>query len=165
MTSALVLAPATQRRFWAKVDSAGDCWLWMGAVQSSGYGSVGSGGRTYLAHRVAYTMVNGPIPDGLTINHLCGVKRCVRPEHLEAVTLAENNAHARATGLTPYPVQAAANAAKTHCPAGHPYAGANLYVDIRGDRYCRICKRECDRRSAARRRLAKRNRQRMGDAA
>lgn len=71
--------------------SAGGCWLWTGAIQTRGYGSTGiGGGRTGLAHRVAYVALVGPIPQGLTLDHLCEVKRCVNPAHLEPVTAAEN---------------------------------------------------------------------------
>ena len=134
--------------FEAKILRTATCWLWTGAVQSRGYGSVGIGGKTYLAHRVAYERFVGPIPEGLTINHLCGVKRCVNPAHLECVTLADNNAHARATGLMGPSTLSLANAAKTHCPSGHPYAGDNLYTDPKGQRFCRTCKRQASRKVA-----------------
>ena len=71
-------------RFKAKIERTETCWLWTGAIQSRGYGSFGIDGTTYLAHRVAYWLWRGDIDDGLTINHLCGVKRCVNPQHLEA---------------------------------------------------------------------------------
>jgi hypothetical protein len=76
----------------AKVEvSESGCWLWTGAIQSRGYGSTCIGeSRSALAHRVAYTLLVGPIPDGMTIDHRCEVKRCVNPTHLEPVTRAEN---------------------------------------------------------------------------
>ena len=80
----------SDRLFWRKVRADGDCWRWTGAVTSRGYGCLGRDGRTILAHRYAYVLTVGPIPDGLTIDHLCGNKRCVRPEHMEPVTGAEN---------------------------------------------------------------------------
>ena len=80
----------SDRRFWAKVAGEGECWVWTGARQSSGYGCMGRDGRRFLAHRYAYELTVGPIPAGLTLDHLCGNKVCVRPEHLEPVTLAEN---------------------------------------------------------------------------
>lgn len=131
--------------FTAKIDATGECWLWTGATQSRGYGSFGIDGKTHLAHRLAYRLFVGPIDDGLTVNHICGVKRCVNPAHLEAVTVAENNAHARATGLAPYPTQAARNAAKTACVHGHPFTPENTYHGPSGRR-CRTCKRASDRR-------------------
>ena len=137
-------------RFNAKIEETETCWLWTGAIQSRGYGSFGIDGTTYLAHRVAYWLWRGHIDDGLTINHLCGVKRCVNPQHLEAVTQAENNAHARATGLAPYPTQAARNAAKTSCANGHPFTPENTYHGPSGRR-CRTCKRASDNRRRANR--------------
>lgn len=73
------------------VESDAGCWIFTGATQSRGYGSVGIGnGRTGLAHRVAYEALVGPIPAGMTLDHLCCVKRCVNPAHLEPVAPAEN---------------------------------------------------------------------------
>lgn len=73
------------------VESPGGCWIFTGAKQSRGYGSVGIGNkRTALAHRVAYEALVGPVPEGMTIDHLCEVKACVNPAHLEVVTAAEN---------------------------------------------------------------------------
>lgn|SRR5438270_7935452 len=63
-----------------------ECWPWRGCVQSKGYGCVGRD----LVHRVVYTITHGPIPDGLTIDHLCRNRRCANPAHLEAVTMKEN---------------------------------------------------------------------------
>lgn len=83
---------ATAARFWAKVRRTGTtCWNWQGARQSRGYGSFGiAPGRTALAHRVAYEAMVGPIPDGMTLDHLCENKVCVNPAHLEPVTREEN---------------------------------------------------------------------------
>jgi hypothetical protein len=84
-------------RFWEKVDKSapGGCWLWTAATKSHGYGFVAIAkveGRSILrqAHRVAYELTHGPIPDGLEIDHLCRVRNCVNPAHLEAVTHSEN---------------------------------------------------------------------------
>jgi hypothetical protein len=82
-------------RFWSKVDKLDDgCWLWTGACNSTGYGQWGVNGRSRSVHRVAYEALVGPIPDGLTIDHLCRVRPCCNPEHLEPVTIAENTARA-----------------------------------------------------------------------
>lgn len=78
-------------RFWSRVDTSGTCWLWTGATQTRGYGSFSLTRRTsVLAHRFAFEDVHGPIPSDLTLDHLCEVKRCVNPDHLEVVSRAEN---------------------------------------------------------------------------
>jgi hypothetical protein len=83
-------APASVR-FWAKVNKTGDCWLWTAGLDKDGYGRFRvSPTRLAKAHRFAYEVSVGPIPDGLEIDHLCFVRSCVRPQHLEAVTHDEN---------------------------------------------------------------------------
>jgi hypothetical protein len=77
-------------RFWAKVLVGPNCWLWKAAKVPSGYGQFRVGDHLERAHRVAYEMVVGPIPDGLTIDHLCKNPWCVNPAHLEPVTMLEN---------------------------------------------------------------------------
>lgn len=91
-----------------------DCWLWTGTIDDGGYGMIaGEGGRNYLrAHRVMYEILVGPIPKGMQLDHLCRVRNCVNPAHLEPVTPRENTLRS--------PVALAAiNAAKTRCPRGH----------------------------------------------
>jgi len=119
-------------RLWAGAVADGSgCWPWRGA-SSSGDGKMSIAGRTRRGHRVAYEIVKGPIPDGLTIDHLCRNRRCINPEHLEAVTNRENVL--RGEGLS------AQNARKTHCPQSHQYTYANTAIDRRGKRYCRTCR-------------------------
>jgi hypothetical protein len=96
-------------RFWLKVDrqDQGECWRWTGAV-AGGYGRfwIGPGrarGRPVQAHRFAYELLVGPIPDGLTIDHLCLNKLCVNPAHMEPVTGAENSRRARRVQLGQLP--------------------------------------------------------------
>ena len=78
-------------KFWARVDGAGDCWLWTGATDHDGYGAFAlKGHRKAKAHRFAYEELVGPIPVGLVLDHLCRNKPCVNPSHLEPVTIREN---------------------------------------------------------------------------
>jgi hypothetical protein len=85
-----------EERFYAKVQKTDSCWVWIGARHSQGYGqlftanTVNGNPRPEKAHRVAYELLIGPIPDGLQIDHLCRNKVCVNPAHLEAVTQKEN---------------------------------------------------------------------------
>ena len=120
-TTAEAPRPWAQRpfadRFWEKVDKTGPngCWLWTGACSRRGYGAILADfpdRRMLCAHRAAYEMLVGPIPDGLQLDHLCRNRPCVNPAHLEPVTGRENVL--RGTGF------AAENAAKTHCVRG-PY--------------------------------------------
>jgi hypothetical protein len=122
------------RRFWDKVLLGNGCWEWTGAHLKDGYSRFKVDGRTVLAHRCAYELAVGPIPDGLTLDHLCRNRGCVNPAHLEPVTQRENTMRS--------PVAAAAlNVAKTHCINGHAFVGENLRLRIRGGRDCRICHR------------------------
>lgn len=83
--------PTTEQRFWQKVEKSADgCWLWAGTILPSGYGQFRVGLGRARAHRFAYELLVGEIPEGLTIDHLCRNIRCVNPDHLEPVTAAEN---------------------------------------------------------------------------
>lgn len=85
--------PPWEPRFWAKVDKQTDgCWIWSASryVRRGGYGQFNLNGTAVKAHRIAYELVKGPIPDGLVLDHLCRVTACVNPDHLEAVTQQEN---------------------------------------------------------------------------
>jgi hypothetical protein len=112
-----------------EIDPVAGCWLWTGAIGSGGYAYIGSKNRSFLVHRVTYEMHRGPIPEGMQIDHLCRVRRCVNPDHLEPVTHAQN---ARRGAL----------GAKTHCWNGHPFSPENTYIDKFGCRKCRACGRE-----------------------
>ena len=118
-------------RIWSKVEKAGSCWLWTGYIQG-GYGMVKeSGGRRVLAHRAVYEILTGKIPEGLQLDHLCRVRHCVNPGHLEPVTQKENILR----GIS----FSARNAAKSECPRGHSYDAANTRRDKYGKRHCRTC--------------------------
>lgn len=81
-----VVRKTAAERFWAKVRKTATCWLWRGATNKSGYGNFWDGERNVSAHRFAF----GEVPEGLEIDHLCSVRNCVNPDHMEAVTHAEN---------------------------------------------------------------------------
>jgi hypothetical protein len=83
--------PTTSDRLMAKIATqADDCWLWTGCVGDGGYGQVTIAQRRHKAHRAVYELLVGPIPEGLDLDHLCRVRRCVNPDHLEPVTRSEN---------------------------------------------------------------------------
>jgi len=131
----VILTERDEARFWSKVApaDANGCRLWT-AGKCQGYGSFRCGVKIAKVHRISYELAKGPIPEGLVIDHLCRVRHCVAPEHLEAVTSAEN---VRRSPVAPSVV----NAAKTHCLQGHPYDEANTYVTSHGYRSCRTCRR------------------------
>lgn len=133
-------------RFHSYVEIQTDgCWHWIGYRMKNGYGRFKP--RSYvvvLAHRYSYEMTKGPIPYGFHIDHLCRVRYCVNPKHLEAVTCRENLL--RGIGFS------AENARKTHCVAGHTLSGENLIIDPKTQwRRCRICENACQRAKQARR--------------
>ena len=76
-----------------KINEKG-CWIWQGAIGRHGYGQVRWNNKSTVAHRATYEIYKGKIPKGLIIDHLCSVKSCVNPDHLEAVTLSENSQRA-----------------------------------------------------------------------
>jgi hypothetical protein len=125
-------------RFWSKVDKngpvpehrpdLGPCWLWKAARNPKGYGIFGK----LKAHRVAYELLIGPIPERHTLDHLCRNRACVNPAHTEPVTNKTNILR----GIS----FSAQNARKTHCLRGHPLTGDNLYTYSDGERSCKTCK-------------------------
>jgi hypothetical protein len=129
-------------RFWSKVGKTDTCWLWTGSLHPrTGYGRLRlgtQGSPTVNAHRAAYMLLVGPVPEGLYIDHLCRNRACVNPAHLEPVTNAENVLRGSSF--------AAANARKTHCPQGHLYDEPNTVLIDGRWRRCRACKSEADLR-------------------
>ena len=115
------------------------CWLWTGYVDRKGYGTIGIGSRvedkhgrcTYRAHRIAYQLLVGQIPEGLVLDHICRERSCINPRHLQVATHRENLfAHG---SIAP----SKKNKEKTHCPHGHSYV--NPIVVKSGARVCRTC--------------------------
>jgi hypothetical protein len=133
-------------RFWDKVVEATGpspngwtgCWLWTACINGHGYGKIKANRRDVGAHRLAYEMVVGVIPDGFEIDHLCRRRHCVNPAHLEPVRPRINKL--RGVGIT------AIHARKTHCIRGHEFAEENTYyLPGRRGRQCRACNRIHDR--------------------
>jgi len=123
------------RRFWQFVTKTDSCWLWGGVIGPTGYGRFSVGKKGFNAHRVAYYLMKGGIPEGLTLDHLCRNRICVNPDHLDPVTSEENVRRAQ-----PFyqPV--------THCVQGHEYTPDNTYYKPgRTNRTCRACHREEER--------------------
>lgn len=143
-----MLPPDIERLFGTKVQigstpescpDLGPCLLWTAAKNDCGYPVVRLGGRNQYAHRIAFQMARGSIPEGFKLDHLCRVANCINPQHLEAVTKRENLM--RSTCVS------AKNAAKLCCPKGHSLTGENLipWFLERGKHVCRTCKNERER--------------------
>ena len=107
-------------KFWAKVEKTESCWLWTGYIYN-GYGRY----RHKRVHRIVYEELVGEIPEGLVLDHLCRVRNCVRPDHLEPVTNVENVR--RGVKYRPY------------CKRGHLYVDMVRYSDGKMYRRCNIC--------------------------
>jgi len=138
----------TLERFVSYVDVCeSGCWEWTRALDRKGYGQFYLGSAMTGAHRASWQLLVGPIPVGLQIDHLCRNRRCVNPDHLEPVTVAENvsRSHA-ATGR---------GRAAAHCVHGHEFTQDNVFLKTdRSGRTRRAC-RECNRLYLARRRAQK----------
>lgn len=117
-----------EERFWRKVDKTDTCWLWIGATSPTGYG--------YFGNMLAHHFLIGKPPPGFEVDHLCMVRNCVRPDHLEVVTRQENHARQRHHG----PMR------KDACGRGHPFDETNTNILPNGKRQCRTCNREAMRR-------------------
>lgn len=115
------------------------CWEWLEAIAPDGYAHFWLDGKSRTAHRVTYELLVGQVPEGLVLDHLCRVRHCVNPKHLEPVTQRENV------------LRGVGNLPKSECPKGHPYSGDNLLIYNRPGssprRECRMCKSAAAKRS------------------
>lgn len=116
----------TIEAFWAQVE-VGDCWLWNGGLTPEGYGYYWFDGTTRPAHRIAYTHLVGEIPPGFHLDHLCRVRNCVNPDHLEAVTPELNNLRGNAHRMN-----------ARSCPHGHDRTPEDT-LPVNNSRRCRQC--------------------------
>ena len=112
------------------MDEASGCWIWTAVLDKKGYALFRDKPRTVRAYRWAYEQKHGRVPTGMELDHLCRVRACVNPDHLEVVTHLEN-------------MRRGLYATKTICPRGHTYTEENTYVvKVSGHRHCRQCRRD-----------------------
>src|SRR5437867_3034751 len=104
-----------EERFWSNVQKTATCWLWQGNIGLNGYGTMSINYKIHYAHRLAYELSKGQIPNGHQLDHLCRNRICVNPKHLESVTFSEN---LRRSPIT--------NANKQFCKRGHALISENL---------------------------------------
>jgi hypothetical protein len=118
--------------FHTKYRAVKGCWVWEGSKYNNGYGKFGR--RGYMAHRISYELSKGKVPDNMFLDHLCRNRLCVKPAHLEPVSLVENVMRGESIF--------AKNARKTHCKHGHEFTAENTYVprQFPNKRYCKACR-------------------------
>lgn len=154
--------PVMERFLDRSKPTSNGCRLWTGTINHfTGYGTLSVNNKAEYAHRLAYTLFVGPIPDGMDVDHTCHNgdasckgeaeclhRRCVNPDHLEPVTHRTNVTRSH---LAP----AGKNSRKTHCKHGHKFTPENTITSLSGRRACRACHNRCQREADARRRAAR----------
>jgi len=128
-----------------RVDETSGCWPWTGFIRADGYGHrywpPGRHSPQWLAHRLVYTLLVGPIPAGLVLDHTCRNRACVNPAHLEPVTFGENARRGEHHGLPNV---------NGFCRKGrHPWIPVNIRVLPSGVRNCKLCEKEKPSRQKA----------------
>lgn len=147
-------APFTSKqlaRFWAKIDRSGgddSCWFWTASRTPKGYGQIRVRQEQWTAHRMMWFITHGSLPSWpMVIDHICKVKHCVNPSHLRVLHTTDNILRSNEPRIVAH--------RKNQCTKGHSYTPENTYVAPSGNRRCRICLREKDRRRAKRRAIAR----------
>lgn len=127
---------SVEKRFWDKVNTSGECWLWTASVDTKDYGKFYLAPRLQSAHRVSFMLAYGEIPEGLMVLHRCDVPRCVRPIHLFLGTASDNAQDMLHKGRSH-------QASKETCAQGHSFTEENTYrrPDRPNSRSCRECNR------------------------
>lgn len=158
------IALVDEERFWRRVDrrDPSGCWVWRSKIDRYGYGRyqrrIEGKTRDWIAHRLAYQLLVGPIPDGLVLDHICRVRKCVNPAHLEPVTNQENIRRGR--GYRGKPMRKVNERGVPVCVNGHEVIGDNLRLRHNPKspalpiRDCVACSRERNRRHLARKAAA-----------
>jgi hypothetical protein len=130
-------------RVLSKIRVEGDCWKWTAGKNNKGYGYVRMPGKEKRSvHKLFYETLRGPVPEGLQIDHLCRVRNCVNPDHMEAVMPRENQRRGRRNQYRNV----------THCIHGHEFTLENTYRWSKrpNERGCRMCIRERSRQHSMR---------------
>lgn len=122
-------------RFWSQVGKGDCCWVWTGATNREGYGRFYACRDSFLAHRVAWSITKGDVPQDKLVCHHCDNPKCVNPEHLFLGTNHDNMQDMTAKGRHP-------KLQKTHCPHGHEYTPENTVLRGANQRRCLTCRRE-----------------------
>ena len=124
-----------ETRLWERINkhsghfyAGGECWDFCGGRSGGGYGQIATDKVKHYVHTLVYTMLVGPVPEGMELDHLCRRRSCCNPAHLEPVTHREN-------------MRRGFWARKEACPHGHPYDDENTFVRKEGYRHCRECNR------------------------
>lgn len=133
---------ATRLGLLTAAPDANECWPFMGGKDADGYGLFWADGKMRRAHQVAWEIANGAgWPEGVVARHLCNVRECINPKHIEPGTPKENRMDVVRAGNDP-------RANQSHCKRGHPLSGENLILRNRARGEYRVC-RECQRASDA----------------